>query len=675
MSVKATLAFFPLRISWSFSASPSEDPNAKGTAMSCTRPGLSKALLFVVMSGVAVCGRAATKTWSGLPDSKFWSNGDNWNGGIAPLSGDDLVFPLSYLRQMTNDLAEGILIPTITFSDNGYTLEGNAIRLSHAGCTSSAGSGINTIAVPILVSGGLDLSTANGCSLVLSGAITGAGGTSAQGSSPVILSGDSSYSGPTLTSLAGGYLIVNGTLSGTSGVTVEAISSTSTLRGSGTFSAPLIAEALSPDALVVIAPGQPDATGILRTGAATFGLYASLVVRLNGATAGAEYDQLHVDGSVDLGLTAFLDVASLGFTPSWGTAFTILENGGGAPISGTFVGLPEGSTFVKGATKFQISYVGGAGHDVVLTVVSPAAAPAALAVDAAGNGVLEPGELAILQPTWTNISGADLHLTGSTANFTGPAGAAYFNPDASGDYGTLADGTSSSCVDCYEVQATPVTERPVGHWDATIDEILNSGSVSQTWTLHMGESFGDVPTSHPFYAFVENLFHNGVTAGCGDATYCPDVPVTRAQMAVFLLKGERDSSYLPPACTSTVFSDVPCPGGAFVDWVNRLSSEGITAGCGGGRYCPNDPVNRGQMAVFLLKAEHGGGYAPPACAATVFDDVPCPGAQFVDWINQLVSEDITAGCGGVDYCPEAPVDRGQMAAFLVKTFSLVLYGL
>jgi len=45
---------------------------------------------------------------------------------------------------MRNDLAEAILIPTITFSDNGYTLEGNAIRLSHAGCTSSAGSGINS---------------------------------------------------------------------------------------------------------------------------------------------------------------------------------------------------------------------------------------------------------------------------------------------------------------------------------------------------------------------------------------------------------------------------------------------------------------------------------------------------------------------------------------------------
>lgn len=52
--------------------------------MSCTRPGLSKALLFVVMSGVAVFGQGATKTWSGLPESKFWSNGDNWNGGFAP---------------------------------------------------------------------------------------------------------------------------------------------------------------------------------------------------------------------------------------------------------------------------------------------------------------------------------------------------------------------------------------------------------------------------------------------------------------------------------------------------------------------------------------------------------------------------------------------------------------
>ncbi len=115
---------------------------------------------------------------------------------------------------------------------------------------------------------------------------------------------------------------------------------------------------------------------------------------------------------------------------------------------------------------------------------------------------------------------------------------------------------------------------------------------------------------------------------------------------------------------------MPCPGGAFVDWINGLSSEGVTAGCGGGNYCPDSPLTRAQMAVFLLKGEHGGAYAPPACSATVFADVPCPGAPFVDWINQLAAEGVTVGCGGGNYCPSAGTARAQMATFLVRTFGL-----
>jgi hypothetical protein len=49
-------------------------------------------------------------------------------------------------------------------------------------------------------------------------------------------------------------------------------------------------------------------------------------------------------------------------------------------------------------------------------------------------------------------------------------------------------------------------------------------------------TFGDVPTSHPFFQFVEALVKSGVTAGCGGGNYCPDAALTRGQMAVFLSK-------------------------------------------------------------------------------------------------------------------------------------------
>jgi hypothetical protein len=74
------------------------------------------------------------------------------------------------------------------------------------------------------------------------------------------------------------------------------------------------------------------------------------------------------------------------------------------------------------------------------------------------------------------------------------------------------------------------------------------------------------------------------------------------------------------------------------------------------------------MAPFLLKAEHGGSYTPPACVG-LFSDVPCP-SLFADWIEQLAAEAITGGCGGGNYCPQNPATRGQMAVFLSITFNL-----
>jgi hypothetical protein len=49
-------------------------------------------------------------------------------------------------------------------------------------------------------------------------------------------------------------------------------------------------------------------------------------------------------------------------------------------------------------------------------------------------------------------------------------------------------------------------------------------------------TFGDVPTSHPFYPFIEALAGSGITGGCGGGKYCPEKPLTRGQMAVFLAK-------------------------------------------------------------------------------------------------------------------------------------------
>ncbi len=182
--------------------------------------------------------------------------------------------------------------------------------------------------------------------------------------------------------------------------------------------------------------------------------------------------------------------------------------------------------------------------------------------------------------------------------------------------------------------------------------------------------FLDVPPSHSFYDFVMTVADDGVSAGCGASDFCPDSAVTRAQMAVFLLKSKLGANYAPPPAAGTVFADVPA--GAFAaDWIEDLAARGITAGCGGGKYCPDAPVSRAEMAVFLLKTANGAAYAPPPATGAVFADV-APGDFAADWIEDLYSRHITGGCSVSPprYCPAASNTRGQMAVFLTLTFAL-----
>jgi hypothetical protein len=186
--------------------------------------------------------------------------------------------------------------------------------------------------------------------------------------------------------------------------------------------------------------------------------------------------------------------------------------------------------------------------------------------------------------------------------------------------------------------------------------------------------FADVPVTHPFFAAIDSLAKAGITAGCTSPPdvpmYCPDASVTRDQMAIFLLKAKYGGGYAPPGAVG-LFSDVPVSYWA-APWIERLVAEGLTGGCATNplRYCPTSVVTRDQMAVFLLKLKHGGGYVPPPVGqSTGFSDVPLS-YWAAPWIKQLALEGVTSGCGGGQYCPTSPVTRGQMAVFLKNTVGL-----
>ena len=118
-----------------------------------------------------------------------------------------------------------------------------------------------------------------------------------------------------------------------------------------------------------------------------------------------------------------------------------------------------------------------------------------------------------------------------------------------------------------------------------------------------GATFADVAKTYWAWDYIERLYRAGITGGCSTnpaLIYCPEKPVTRAQMAIFIERGMNGSAFTPLPASGTVFGDVAASYWAAA-WIKQLAAEGITGGCGAGNYCPDRPVTRAQMAVFLVK--------------------------------------------------------------------------
>ena len=177
--------------------------------------------------------------------------------------------------------------------------------------------------------------------------------------------------------------------------------------------------------------------------------------------------------------------------------------------------------------------------------------------------------------------------------------------------------------------------------------------------------FTDIALAHPLFGYIEFLAQSGITSGCAPGRFCPDAPLTRAQLAVFLERALRASNWTPPPA-SGVFSDVAA-GDALAPWIEALGDDGITNGCTATQFCPSQPVTRAQVAALLLRARCGSDYVPVAPSSATFADVPVT-HPFFRHIEKLDALGITSGCasGPRRYCPDSAVTRGQMAVFLER---------
>lgn len=130
--------------------------------------------------------------------------------------------------------------------------------------------------------------------------------------------------------------------------------------------------------------------------------------------------------------------------------------------------------------------------------------------------------------------------------------------------------------------------------------------------------FSDNPTASSFFPFIQGIYAAEVIPECAIGTFCPNNAITRKEMAKFLLLARFGASYTPPACTVAMFTDVPCSH-PYATWINEIAREGITSGCGAGIYCPDGNITRSQMAVFLMVAR---GLPQAPCPPSTFLDVP-----------------------------------------------------
>jgi hypothetical protein len=167
-----------------------------------------------------------------------------------------------------------------------------------------------------------------------------------------------------------------------------------------------------------------------------------------------------------------------------------------------------------------------------------------------------------------------------------------------------------------------------------------------------------------FVNAIDWLAEQGITEGCNppqNHKYCPNNPVTRGEMAVFLAR----SFNLPPTGTDFFTDD----NGKFYEGAaNKLAAAGLTVGCGPGKYCGDSDIRRDEMAAMLARATG----VPSTTTNHFVDD---EGSIFENAINKIAEVGITKGCNppvNDKYCPTDKVTRGQMAAFIKRALAVIV---
>ncbi len=183
--------------------------------------------------------------------------------------------------------------------------------------------------------------------------------------------------------------------------------------------------------------------------------------------------------------------------------------------------------------------------------------------------------------------------------------------------------------------------------------------------------FGDVQSTDWYYDEVQYVYENGLMSGTSATTFSPDTTTTRGMIVTILHRLEGT----PAVSTSGTFADVTA-GRYYTDAVEWASANGIVGGYGNGRFGPNDPITREQMAAILYRyaayKEYDVSGAADLSGYSDASSISSYARVAMQWANH---SGLVNGTSDTTLSPQGSATRAQAAVILYRFCEEVLGGI
>jgi len=206
-----------------------------------------------------------------------------------------------------------------------------------------------------------------------------------------------------------------------------------------------------------------------------------------------------------------------------------------------------------------------------------------------------------------------------------------------------------------------------------IPAYASQGNIMSTTARTSGEKtenpFKDVKESDWFYSSVQYAFEKGFFAGTSTTTFSPNGTMTRSMFVTVLgrMAGVDPDNYKG----ESVFSDVP-KNTYYAPYVAWAAKYGITSGVGNGKFAPDEPITRQQMAAFFIRYSEifGVEYETDTNITTIPKDIDKVAPYAREAVLKLWKTGLLAG-DGVNFDPSGYATRAQCAALCMRTDQIV----